>query len=180
MIIGITGLSRSGKNTVAEYIEKKYKFNHLDFYKDVLLEEAKKRGIKEDDKMSMSFLGDDLRAEVGRGVLAKLLLKKMEEGKEYVITGFRSPEEVDFVRNECEDDFWLVEVKAEKMTRFSRRNEKDPSTINEFFQRDTGDIYNKGLGKVLKMADLKIENNSSFEELHKKIDMLMKRIGVLK
>ncbi len=180
MIIGITGLSRSGKDTAAKYISEKYGFVHLDFYRDVLLKEAKKRGIKEDDKMSMSLLGDDLRAEAGMGVLAKLLLKKMEEGKDYVITGFRSPEEVDFIRNECEDDFWLIEINAAKMTRFSRKNEKDPQTMNEFFQRDMSDIYNKGLSKVLKMADIRINNDSSIEEFYENLDSLMKKIGALK
>ncbi|NYZ79724.1 AAA family ATPase [Candidatus Micrarchaeota archaeon] len=175
MIVGFTGLARSGKDAVAKYVIEKYKFEHLDFARDALFAEADKRGV-ERDKMSLSILGDELRAESGRGVLAKIIVSKMKENVNYVITGFRSPEEVDYLRNAIDDDFYLVEVYADKLTRFERRKSEDPQNINDFFARDARDIHNKGLGDVLKMADERIENEGTLEQLFAKADALMKKV----
>ena len=175
MIIGITGLARSGKDTTADYLTKKFVMTHLDFARDALFAEADKRKTPK-DKMSLSVLGDELRKESGRGVLAKIIASKMEEGKDYVVTGFRSPEEVDIIRNSFVDDFFLVEISAEKLTRYGRKKADDPQSMNEFFERDTRDIHNKGLGDVLKMCDEKIENNGSLDELYLKLDETMKKL----
>ncbi|MEM0372321.1 MAG: AAA family ATPase [archaeon] len=177
MILGFTGLARSGKDVAAKYAVEKYGFEHLDFARDALFPEADKRGV-EHDKISLSVLGDELRAEGGRGVLAKIIAGKMKEGVNYVITGFRSPEEVDYIRNSTDDDFFLVEVCADKLTRFERRNESDPQKMEDFFARDTRDLHNKGLSDVLKMADFKVENEGTLEELYKSVDELMKKLGV--
>ena len=174
MIIGLTGLARSGKDTIAKYLEEKYGFKHLDFARDALFAEADKRGI-EKDKISLSILGDELRQEQGRAVLAKIINSKIKEDENYVITGFRSPEEVDLIRNE-HLNFVLIEVSASHTIRFKRRNEKDPDDEELFNARDKRDIHNKGLGDVLKMADYKILNESTFEELYSLIDDLMEKI----
>ena len=193
MIIGLTGLARSGKDTVANYLSNKYGFAHLDFARDALFAEADKRGV-EKDKMSLSVLGDELRQESGRAVLAKIINSKIQQDKpikttisslkkedkvkqekSYAITGFRSPEEVDLIRNE-HLDFVLIEVSANPVIRFKRRTDKDPDNEELFNARDKRDIYNKGLGEVLKMADYKVLNEDSFEELYLLVDDLMKKI----
>lgn len=185
IIIGFTGLARCGKDTVAKYIIQEYNFKHLDFARDALFAEADKRGV-EKDKMSLSLLGDELRQQGGKGVLAKIIAEKMneeykkDENQNFVITGFRSPEEVDYIRNSVEDDFCLIEVYSEKLSRFERRTENDPKNLNDFFARDTRDIHNKGLGEVIKMADYKIENDDTLEKLFEKTDELMKKISVKK
>jgi len=178
MIIGLTGLARSGKDVIAEYICDKYNFKHLDFARDALFAKADEKGIDKTDKMALSVFGDELRVEGGKGVLAKIISKKMDDESDYVITGFRSPEEVDFIRNECEDEFWLVEIFADKLYRFERRKENDQQNMDDFFARDTRDIHNKGLGEVLKIADFKLENEGTLEELFEKTDDLMKRLGL--
>ena len=193
MIIGLTGLARSGKDTIAEYLKNKYGFEHLDFARDALFAEADKRGI-EKDKTSLSILGDELRQESGRAVLAKIINSKIQQEnpiktainqskntsqvkpeKNYAITGFRSPEEVDLIRNE-HLDFVLIEVKANAIIRFKRRTDKDPNNEDLFNARDKRDIHNKGLGDVLKMADYKISNEGTFEELYSLIDEKKKKI----
>lgn len=179
MIIGLTGLAGCGKEEVADYLKKKYGFRVFNFSQDVLLSIAKERGI-EPTKMNLSILGDELRKEKGMGALAHLLMEKIKKEKDsdrIVISGFRSTEEVDYVRNE-ELNFYLVKVDADPMIRFSRRRPDDPQTQEEFFARDKRDIENKGLGKVMKMADFTIKNNSSIEELYKDVDALVKKLGM--
>lgn len=175
MILGITGLVASGKQVVADYLKEKYGFEILDFAKDALFAEADARGI-EKTKINLSILGDELRQTCGNGVLAKALLKKIR-GSKTVITGFRSLEEVDCIRNECEvGEFYLIEVYSSPVLRFKRRRPEDPQTEAEFFARDGRDIQNKGLGKVLEIADLKIENNGTQEELFAKVDEAIRKI----
>lgn len=173
MIIGLTGLASSGKDTVAEYLKEKYGFSVLVF-SNVLVEEAKKRGI-EPTKMNLSILGDELRATLGNAALAKKLLEEIDPEKDYVISGFRSPEEVYAIQNEV-IDFFLVLVDTDKATRFKRRRPDDPQTEKEFFERDERDIKNKGMGKVMEMADYVLPNNGSLEELHKKIDEMLAKV----
>lgn len=177
MIIGLAGLTRCGKNEVAKYLEEKYNFKKLVF-SDIITEELKKRGM-ENTKMNQSIVGDELRKEFGNAVLASRLLKEIEKdkNKNYVIVGFRSPEEVDYIRNEVMD-FYLVEIYTEKSVRFARRTKEDPQSITEFFERDQRDMQKKGLDIVLRMADFRIINEGSIDDLKKDVDDFMKKIGV--
>ena len=173
MIIGLTGLAGCGKDTVARYLQERHGYKMLVF-SDILVEEAKSRGM-EPTKMNLSILGDDLRKGMGNAALAKKLLDKIDPENSYVISGFRSPEEVYSIQNEV-IDFCLIFIDADKSTRFKRRRPEDPQAENEFFERDERDIENKGTGKVIEMADFTIVNNGSVDELYKKTEELLAKI----
>jgi dephospho-CoA kinase len=173
VIIGLTGLAGCGKDTVARYLQERHGYKMLVF-SDILVEEAKSRGM-EPTKMNLSILGDDLRKGMGNAALAKKLLDKIDPENSYVISGFRSPEEVYSIQNEV-IDFCLIFIDADKSTRFKRRRPEDPQAENEFFERDERDIENKGTGKVIEMADFTIVNNGSVDELYKKTEELLAKI----
>lgn len=179
MIIGLTGLAGCGKEEVANYLKEKHGFEVFNF-SDVLLKMAKEKGM-EPTKMNLSILGDELRKEKGMGAVGHLLMEEIKKSgsDRIVISGFRSTEEVDYVRNE-ELNFNLVFIDADPMIRFDRRRPNDPQTQEEFFARDKRDIENKGLGKVIKMVDFTIKNNGTLEELHKEVDALVEKLGVEK
>lgn len=168
-------MARCGKDSVAHYLNEKYGYSLLVF-SDALVEEAKKRLI-EPTKMNLSLLGDELRQAEGNAVLAKRLLARIDPEKDYAISGFRSPEEVYCIQNEV-IDFHLVNVSADKAARFKRRTEQDPATEEEFFKRDELDMKNKGLSKVIEMADYTISNNGSLEELYPQVDAIARKVGV--
>jgi len=174
-VLGITGLASSGKDTVAKYLEDKYSFEWFNF-SDILLDECKKNKI-EPNKMNLSRMGDKYREEHGMGGLAAGILKKIEccKKENIVVTGFRSPEEVDYIRNHV-DDFMLIKIKTSPEIRWERRKESDPQTEEEFFDRDQKDKILKGLDKVLDLTDDAILNDSTFEELYRKIDEFIKLI----
>ena len=169
----MTGLAGCGKDTVARYLQERHGYKMLVF-SDILVEEAKSRGM-EPTKMNLSILGDDLRKGMGNAALAKKLLDKIDPENSYVISGFRSPEEVYSIQNEV-IDFCLIFIDADKSTRFKRRRPEDPQAENEFFERDERDIENKGTGKVIEMADFTIVNNGSVDELYKKTEELLAKI----
>ena len=173
MIIGLIGFKYSGKDKIADYLVEKYGYKKLVF-SDILVEELKNRGM-EVVKNNMSLIGDTLREESDcEFILATMLLKKMEEGKDYVVTGFRSPGEVDIFRNEFHTDFNLVIVSAAENVRYGRRPDYEKEhAIEQFRWRDENDVKNKGLSKACEMADVKIVNENSVEGLRKKVDVLV-------
>ena len=173
MIIGLTGPSRSGKDTVAKLLVDKYSFIHYDFYHDVLIKELESRGM-EVTKMNASIVGDELRKEYGMGVMAELLLKKAV-APHIVVTGVRSVAEVEYFREKT-DKFYLVLIKASPELRFKRRLDTDPDNMDGFLAREQND-RKKGMYEVFAMADVSFENEGTIEELHTKVDEWLK--GVL-
>ena len=167
LVIGITGLARSGKDTLADYLVRNYSFKKLNM-SDVISVELMKRG-QPVTKDNMSKLGDRMRQEFGNDII---MIKTLEKAKNYenvVITGLRSPEEVSEMRYR-NSNFFLVCIDADRDIRFARRTGDDPQAESEFFTRDERDINNKGLGKVIGIADIIIDNNRTFEDLHNKIN----------
>ena len=174
MIIGLTGPARSGKDTLAGYLVKEYGFKHFDFYRDVFMEEMKKKKLKP-TKQNASKLGDELRKKGGRGVMADLLLPKIDV-EDAVITGFRSPEEVQLFRSKTAK-FHLIMINAPKETRYKRKDTTEKGTFEEFLTRDERDFKNKGMERVFRMADKTIENDGTIEELHMKVNGIMGEIA---
>ncbi len=168
MIIVLTGLARSGKTFASNYLKKKG-FTVITF-SSILKEECKKRGL-EPNKMNLSKLGDELRKKYGMGALGKIVVEKITS-ENVILDGSRSPEEIYEIRKKFPDAM-VVYIKADPDVRFSRRNEMDPKTKEEFFARDERDIKNKGLSKVIEMADITIENNGTLEEFEKSLDELV-------
>jgi dephospho-CoA kinase len=173
MIIGLTGLGRSGKDTFAKRLQEKYGFARLDFFSDVVKPEIEKRDLKI-TRMTGSVLGDKMRKEHGMDIMAKMLFDKIDFRKNTVITGFRSVEEVEYIKEHA-DKFHLVEVYSDVDARYKRV--KENKTKEEFLKRDERDVKLKGLGKVIKMADFKIINNSTKDEFNKNVDKFMKKLG---
>jgi dephospho-CoA kinase len=182
LVLGLTGLASCGKGTVSDYLVKEHGFVKFVF-SDILKEEAEKRGLiknknYEEQKDIFSRLGDQLRKESGRkGVLAEMLVNKIKsiDAKKVIVDGFRSVEEVKLFRKNFKE-FYLIFVDADENMRFMRREIEDPTTtIENFRTRDKRDIEEKGLGKVLEMAEFAIHNDKqSFEYLYEKIDKLLK------
>lgn len=173
MIIGLTGPSRSGKDTVANHLVESYGFKHYDFYRDVLMGEIKKRGM-EVTKMNASIIGDELRKKHGQGVMAELLFTEAVAPR-IVVTGVRSPAEVEYFRSKT-DKFYLILVKAPAELRFERRIGTDPNDMNGFLVREEND-RKKGIYEVFGMADADFDNNGTVDNLYTQVDEWLK--GVL-
>lgn len=168
-ILAITGLARSGKDTAAKYISGKYGLKWFDFSRDILSEEIKARKL-ELTKDNMSSIGDELRKEHGQDALAQRLIEKIKDSgtKSVIISGVRSPEEASYLKSHSKR-FLLIKLVADPNKRIKRSGNADIES------RDERDIKNKGLAKVLEMADITIENNGTVDDLYKKIDEVITR-----
>ncbi len=175
IIIGITGLARSGKDTVADYIAEKHNFKVFTM-SDTLRGECMKRNL-EITKDNLSLIGDAMRKEFGNDIVAVKTIEKAGNFPRSIITGVRSPEETDVFKGHC-PGFILLAIEALDSIRFGRRTEKDPDTEAGFFSRDERDMKNKGMGDVIEMADQAIKNDSTLDELYRKVDRFMDSINL--
>lgn len=170
-IIGICGLARSGKDTVADYISSKYgyeKFVMSDALRDILVSRN-----KEVSKKSMLELGNELRGAKGKDIVARMVYERCKGFDRITVVGFRSPAEVEFFKKAA-DSFFLVEVRAPEGSRVKRARALGREDVS---LRDHDDVINKGLDDVFSMASYRIDNDSTLDELYSKVDGMMRKVG---
>jgi len=177
MIIGLTGRNGAGKGSVAEYLQKKG-FYYLSL-SDILREDLEKQR-KELTRDNLIELGNELRKKFGHGVLAKKTNAKLSFEKNYIIDSIRNPGEVNALKQN--KNFFLIEVDAPADVRFerlkSRDRENDPKTKEEFDELEKKEEKNEDkswqqLKETREMVNFTLANDSSIEELNKKIDKML-------
>lgn len=182
MIIGLTGSNCSGKDTIAEYISKKYDYKHFSL-SDIIREMMKEKGI-EPTRENLIIFGTKLREKNGNDVLAKKVLEKTDLDGKYCITSIRHPDEVNGLRKR--KDFVLVNIDASQDVRFERMQKRerqgDPSTLERFIYLERQEYQTEGSGQQLrrtaKMADITFTNDSDdITTLEVTIEDLLKGIG---
>lgn len=170
-VIGISGVARSGKDTVADYINDKYGYEKF-VLSDILRDKLASMG-RDVTKKNMVELGNELRKEKGNDIVARLLYERCKDREKICVVGFRSPGEVDFFESVSES-FFLIEVRASRSLRVERAKAHGMDDVS---CRDYDDIIRKGLDMVLSMATIRIENESGLDELYGKVDDVIVQIG---
>jgi len=180
MIIGLTGENCSGKGTVAEYLKKKSFYYYS--LSDVIREDLSTKGI-EITRDALIERGNALRQKYGSSVLAVRTAAKIQADKNYVIDSIRNPREVEELRKLKR--FVLIKVVSLSENRFkrmtARNREGDPKTLKEFTRVEELEAVNKDSSKQqviasMKMADKVLENDAQFQDLFKKIDLLLQEL----
>ncbi len=178
MIIGLTGSYCSGKDTVAEYIVEHYGFGHFSLSDEIRLL-MKEAGIEPTRENLIAF-GTKLRQNEGNDVLAKSVIKKFENGKNYCITSIRHGKEVEKLKTV--KNFVLINVDAPVKIRFERMLKRkrpgDPLTLEKFSELEKKESQVSGSGQQLalcaSMADMIFINDAAnLSELYSKIDNLV-------
>lgn len=179
MIIGLTGSLASGKGIVSKFLKEKG-FVYLSL-SDELREIAKEEKI-ELTRENLQNLGNKLREEKGKGVLAEVVSSKIinQTYKKAIVDGIRNPAEVEVLRKL--KDFFLISVDAPQEIRFKRiverGRESDPKTWEDFLRVDDRD---KGLGeaptgqavgKCMELADYSLTNSGTPEDIKERIKNL--------
>lgn len=184
MIIGLTGTIASGKGVVSDFFKSKG-FLYLSL-SDELREKAREMNI-EITRVNLQALGNKLRSEQGRGVLAEFIVSKIlkHEYKNVVVDSIRNPGEAEVLKKKLEN-FVLISVDAPLEVRFERvrqRNrEKDPLVWEDFLKLDARDkgIEQNDMGqavaKCMEMADFSLINNSGLQQLQKQIEEIYEKI----
>ena len=173
-LIGLTGTNGSGRGEATAFFQKNgYAYFSLS---DVIREELKKEG-RELSRNNMIQMGNQLRVRFGADILARRIMERVK-GKA-VIDSIRNPQELAFLRKQ--ETFILIAIDAPVELRYERVKERgreeSASTLEEFMAKEAEEMTNSDKGQQLKncmaLADCKVLNNGSLENLHQKLEKFL-------
>ncbi|MFC1598005.1 AAA family ATPase [Patescibacteria group bacterium] len=177
MVIGLTGPKLAGKGTTAAYLELSYGAK-LYSMSGILLDISERLHLS-NSRQNLIHIATGLRSTLGDDILAQVLKKDIEQaGDELaVIDGIRMPSEVKLFSQL--DGFKLIYMSAPLENRYKRaiaREEKEGESEMTFeeFKIEEEAVTEKRIIELKDIADLVFENNGTIDELHEKIDDIMK------
>jgi dephospho-CoA kinase len=177
-IIGAVGQIGSGKDTVIRYISNRLSILTISIG-DIAREIARNEGLPE-TRENLQKITQKRYEQFGRTYFIEETIRKIKYTNidRILITGIRAPTDVATLRKNFHDNFLLICVTANKKTRFqrlARRAEpRDPKTWKEFLSQDEAEEEIFQVTEACKLADLRIENNGTAEELFQNIDKIIK------
>lgn len=181
IILGITGQPVAGKDTIADYLTKTRGFKKYTFG-DILREEMKTLNLPM-DRSSMSKYATEMKSKYGNDYLCYGIFKKIDGNT--TTPGVRSTMEVKAFREKYGNNFKLIFVDATIENRFkwaqARQREGDMVTFEQFKLEEererNGATGSQEVDKVIEMADITIQNNSTLEDLYKKVDDMIQKLN---
>ena len=182
IVIALAGLAGSGKSTLAKHLKSNHEFEFLTF-SDFLKTEAERRGVLkgkslEEQKLELAKFGNEWRRETGKmEIVATKVADEIKRRKleRVIVDGARSLEEVKYLKN-LFPKFYLVAIKADVKNRFIWKKQDPKADMGKIKERDKMDVEEKGLGKVMEMADYNIDNGSTVEHLLKEGDKIVEEV----
>lgn len=184
LVIGITGPNASGKGEIIKYLIEKKDFYSISL-SDILRKKAQTYNIPL-TRDNLINLGNNLRKKYGCGILAKWAIKEILKSSSHsiVVDSIRNLEEIREFKKKFKDNFYLIYVTAPKRLRFNfmlmRNREGDPKTYKEFLEverkENSKKSYQQQISKCKELKDFLINNNSTLENLHRKVDKILDRI----
>jgi len=182
IIVGAVGLFSSGKDTLAEYLEK-HGFIHYSL-SDILREELKKNNLEENIP-NLANIGNEIRKNYGFGELAIRTLNKIKKNKQtkVVVSSIRHTSEIEELKKG--GNFFLIEIKAPIKLRYQRSKSRgrlsDDMDFEKFKSEEekqlAGADHKMQLSNCIKSADHTIDNDGSLDELHTKIDKVISKLN---
>jgi len=180
LILGLVADISAGKDTAARYLAEKYGFERHTL-SDILRGEARVRGI-EPTRGNLKKIATELRAKEGKLALIKRVVEKFKKDK-IVVAGIREKEEIEFLKEKFPSKVKILHLTADPRIRFERIKARgrtgDPKTFEEFLEQERKEWSEFDFKTLFKMADYKIENNGTIEDLYRHLDDLVKKIGAV-
>lgn len=176
MILGITGTIGAGKGTVVDYLVKEKGFEHHSV-REFLLEQLRKEGLPE-DRSAMRDMGNRLRQAHHPAHVVETLHGRAQGNA--IIESIRTVGEAEFLKALGGK---ILAVDADKKTRYERVTNRASSTDKVSFEQfvheedremSSKDHWDMNTFAVMDMADFKIQNDGTEEELRAKLDEILK------
>ena len=180
IVFGLTGKNASGKGTVAEILKKKnFTYHSLS---DSLRDELKSLK-KEETRENLIDIGNELREKGGPGVLADILMPKLNSENNHIVDSIRNPLEVISLRKETLlRRFFLISVDANSKLRYDRLCSRgrigDTDSWEKFVEQEKKEENNddpnkQQLSRTMEMADYSIDNSGTLEELEAQVNRII-------
>ncbi|MFC1615821.1 AAA family ATPase [Patescibacteria group bacterium] len=169
-VFGLIGGIASGKSTVQKvFADEDYQVIELS---DTLKKKLKEMGIDNPKRIDYATCAETLREEFGKAALALLSVNNISEDGKVVISGIRTPEEVEYLRERFSDLVLIgidvpLEVRIERVR--SRLRSIDPMS-EEAILKEIDREWNGGengcqLGSTITLCDIFINGNTSINNM---------------
>ena len=177
-IIAIVGMCGSGKSIASDIlVEKGYE---KVYFGGVTMEKLKENNLEvtpENEKM----MREKLRADLGMGAFAKILLPRIKEyakTKNVVLDGLYSWDEYLIIEKELKENLSVIGIVTDKKIRYSRLEEREirPLTKEEAQKRDLSEIENIAKAPPIAYADYYVLNNGTIDEYKVRLEEILKEI----
>lgn len=176
-LIAIVGMSGTGKSVATTYLANKG-YNIIYFGK-VIYNKMKEEGIEITPDSQKEFR-ENLRKEQGMGVVAKILLPKIEEAYSKgntILDDLCSWDEY-LILKEKFKDLKLVCVCTDKKLRYNRVEARPDRPFNreDIIKRDISEIEKSAKGGPIAFADYYILNNGDLNTFYKRLEEILDEI----
>ena len=176
-VIGIVGKIGSGKDTAAEYLNKKYSFKSVNIG-DLVRKEAKNKKLVP-TRINLTRVSKEFTDKFGKDYWSKRAIKKIKsfKGSKFVITGIRRLEDYERISSTFKNfEFYLIDAKPK--LRFKRMRKRarpgDPKTYLQFLKQEYHEFRLYGnFNKTLSNINSKIDNNKTRNALYKNLDKII-------
>ncbi len=178
-IIGITGTLGAGKGTAVDYLETKG-FTHYSMT-GFIVREIERRGLLV-NRDSMTTVANDLRTTHSPSYIAEALYKEAAAaGTNAVIESLRTEGEVQTLRSK--GNFLLFAIDADPKVRYERivlrGGAKDNVSFEKFLADEAREMHatdpaKQNLARCIELADYRLMNNGTKEELYAQVDRILK------
>lgn len=179
IVVCVVGKLGSGKDTASEYLCKKYGFSPVS-YSEIVHEKTREHGL-ETTRANLQKIATEYRQTYGEEVFANMVVKKaISLGKDRVLLKeARTSVDVMPPKKAFGSNFHIIEVTTRQRLRFerlkARGGPKDTSVWDDFLSQEKreGEL---GYFGAAEMAEFRVSNDGSPDELHKKLDIVMAKV----
>jgi dephospho-CoA kinase len=171
LVVGVVGRAGVGKDELAEYLCQECGAQHLSIG-DLVREIANERGM-ENTRQNLHTISREIYQSKGQDYFINRIIGKIIAGthKLIVVSGIRSPKDVEIFRERFGDKFLLVSVVVNNPNRrfgyiHGREDPRDPQDFQSFSRQDDQEENLFRISATLKEADIEISNNNSLEHFY--------------
>lgn len=181
MLIGITGTNGAGKGAVVEYLVSSKGYSHYSA-RTVILDTLRQAHLAA-TKENMRTVANNLRKEHGASYIIEQLYAMAQTDTNAVIESVRTIGEAEFLKK---NNAKIIAVDADKKTRYERVANKgvqiDHMSFEDFERIEnremaSSDPWDMNVFGVIQLADAKIMNDGSIEDLHTHVDQVLSSLA---
>lgn len=182
MLIGVTGTNGAGKGAVVEYLVGSKGYSRYSA-RTVILEEVRARHLPE-TRANMREVANDLRRIHGAAYVIEQLYEMAKDDANAVVESIRTIGEAEFLK---EHRAFIIAVDADRKLRYERVANKEGFELTHMSFEDFCTIEDREMASseswdmnvfgVMQLADARIMNDGSPEELHAEIDQAVLNAG---